>query len=397
MYRLGLASSICTAFGGAFLLHSSSLHLHANASVNDESEEWESEEYDKYAFMPERFEDIRSQDNVEIRVFGGTGNHALAVRVAEQLHQPLGKMAIKRYEDGEVSVQVIDSVRGKDVYIIQPTCPPINDNMVELFLMISALRRASAGRITAVIPYYGYSRQDRKRAARETIAAADIARMLEAVGVDHVIAVDLHRGQIQGFFDTRTPVDNLDAIRTVVVPYFLKKRLNRPVVISASGTGANRAIRFRNELKSNGKEAGLAFVTPESSIEFKDTGHHHRVPHLNDVSLVGNVKGCDVIIVDDMIDTGSRMCLAAVIAHQAGASRVFGFCTHGLFSGTESIERIEDSPFLEVVLCDTIPPRSTELETSKKIKFLSVDNVIAEAILRLHHRESLGTLTDQRD
>ena len=206
-------------------------------------------------------------------------------------------------------VTVHDNVRGKDVYIIQPTCIPVNEHLMELLLMVSTMRRASAERITAVIPYYGYARQDRKMTARVPISAADVARLLEAMGVDRVVAVDLHCGQIQGFFGPRVPVDNLDA-GTVGVKYFINKGLTNPVVVSPDAGGVYRAKQFREglNLQAPGLDAGLAMIIKQRP----------KAGQVERMDLVGNVDGCDVVIVDDMIDTATTLCIAADELKKAG-------------------------------------------------------------------------------
>jgi ribose-phosphate pyrophosphokinase len=364
--------------------------VHADQAAADAQEIWEEEEEDNEATY---------QDMSHVSIFAGNGNSPLARKVARSLGIPLGKAIVSKFQDGECNIRVIDSVRGQDVYIIQPTSSPVNDHVMELLLMISTLKRASAGKVTAVIPYYGYSRQDRKREARETIGAADFAKLLESVGVDHVLAVDLHRGQIEGFFDTSVPVDNLDPRSSVLVPYIMKKDLYRPMIISPSETGISRALQFRQDLMNAGLDAGIGFVVPKDSsgsLITADVTHHHRVLQSDKVDLVGVVTGCDVILVDDMIDTGSRMCLAAETARKNGAHRVFGIATHGLFSGDEAtLQKLQDSSMTQVIICDTIPSKEISKKYSK-IKYVSVSNLIAEAITRVHKRKSLSTITERQ-
>jgi ribose-phosphate pyrophosphokinase len=356
------------------------------ANAADESEVWDEEE-------ERSLKGKRSLSNIS--VFSGNGNPKLAKSVCEKLGIPLGKAIVSKFADGETNIRIEDSVRGKDVYVIQPTCPPINDNLMELILMISTLRRASAGKVTAVIPYYGYARQDRKREARETIGAADIARLLESTGVDHVLSVDLHRGQMEGFFDTSVPVDNFDPRGTVVVPYLFEKDLYRPVVVAPSETGIGRALSFRKDLLYAGIDAGIAFLAPKDdsgSLTTDDVAHHHRVLQTTQVNLVGEVMGCDVIIIDDMIDTGSRMALAAATAKNMGANRVFGVATHGLLSGQNTLKRLQESPFEEIILCDTIP-KPSDLDQYDKFKYVSVSDLIAKSISNLHKKRSLSVFT----
>ena len=272
-------------------------------------------------------------------------------------------------------------MRGKDVYVIQPTCIPVNEHLMELLLMVSTMRRASAERITAVIPYYGYARQDRKMTARVPISAADVARLLEAMGVDRVVAVDLHCGQIQGFFGPRVPVDNLDA-GTVGVKYFINKGLVNPVVVSPDAGGVYRAKQFREgiNMQAPGLDAGLAMIIKQRP----------KAGQVERMDLVGNVDGCDVVIVDDMIDTATTLCMGAAELKKHGARRVFAFASHGLFSGTAS-DRIARSELEEVVVTNTIPLAPSSRSNSK-IHQLSVAPLLAEAIRRVHLRQSVSDL-----
>ncbi len=260
----------------------------------------------------------------------------MALEIADNLGVELGKISIKSYADGEIGIQVNENVRGKDVYLIQPTCPPgVNDNLVELILMISTMRRASARRITAIIPYYGYARQDRKMQARVPISAADVARLLQSMGVDRVVAVDLHCGQIQGFFSPRTPCDNLEG-HVVALPYFQKLGLKgeSTIVVSPDAGGVYRAKHFRDGLKARGVDAGLAMIIKQRV----------RANEVGKMDLVGSVDGCDVIMVDDMIDTAGTLVAAANELKSHGAQRVFAFATHGM-SESNRIEsnRIESN------------------------------------------------------
>jgi ribose-phosphate pyrophosphokinase len=221
---------------------------------------------------------------------------------------PLTPLMVKRFADGEIFVQVLENVRSCDVYLVQPTCQPVNDNLMELLLTVGALRRASAGRITAIIPYYGYARQDRKDRPRVTISAADVARMIESMGVDRVVCVDLHCGQIQGFFGPRTPVDNLYA-GPIALQYFKFKQLQNPVVVSPDAGGVYRAKTFKEGLVGIGVDAQMAMIIKQR----KAAGV------IGTMDLVGHVKGCDCIIVDDMIDTAGTLCTAANELKMMGA------------------------------------------------------------------------------
>ena len=236
-----------------------------------------------------------------MKLFSGNANPRLAAEIAGQLGMNLGKITVSRFADGEVNVMVHENVRGKDVYIVQPTCSPVNENLMELLLMVSTMRRSSARRITAVIPYYGYARQDRKMQARVPISAADVARLLEAMGVDRVVAVDLHCGQIQGFFGPRVPVDNLDG-GTVGVSYFGDKDLHNPTIVSPDAGGVYRAKKFREGMAQKyDVDAGLAMIIKQRA----------RANEVDRMDLVGSVVDSDVVIVDDMIDTAGTLGKAA--------------------------------------------------------------------------------------
>jgi ribose-phosphate pyrophosphokinase len=268
------------------------------------------------------------------------------------------------------------------VYLVQPTCQPVNDNLMELLLTVGALRRASASRVTAVIPYYGYARQDRKDRPRVTISAADVARMIESMGVDRVVCVDLHCGQIQGFFGPRTPVDNLYA-GPIALQYFKYKNLLNPVVVSPDAGGVYRAKTFKEGLEGLGIDTGLAMIIKQR----KAAGV------IGTMDLVGHVKGCDCIIVDDMIDTAGTLTTAANELQMMGARKVYAFATHGLFNGP-AFERIEASALEEVVCANTIPLREGTLAITRKIKQLSIGKLLAETIQRLHTGDSVSSIFD---
>lgn len=361
------------------------------ANAKDESEEWEDEEEN----IPQGDSEASAHlDRHQMALISGNGNRNLSAKISQLLKVDLAKSDVDSFKDGECAIRIEDNVRGRDVFIIQPTCPPINDRLIELFLLISTLSRASAGKVTAVIPYYGYARQDRKREARETIAAADIARMLKAVGVDHVIAVDLHRSQLEGFFDTNISVDNLDCLRSVIAPHLVELDLHRPVIISTSETGAKRVANFRETLLALGQDCTLGFIVPNGrdGVLDSDVTHHHRVHEFTNISLVGEVMGCDVVIVDDMIDTGSRITMAAEVAKQNGARRVIGVASHGLFS---NLSKLEDSLLDQIIVSDTIPPTAESEKLSAKITYVSVAPIIADAIQRAHKRKVKKAPTDQ--
>ena len=322
----------------------------------------------------------KAQGTDGMKLFCGNANTQLAQEVASQLGIALGKITVGRFADGEVNVMCHENVRGKDVYIIQPTCSPVNENLMELLLMVSTMRRASARRITVVIPYYGYARQDRKMQARVPISAADVARLLESMGVDRVVAVDLHCGQIQGFFGPRVPVDNLDG-GTVGVSYFGDKDLKDPVIVSPDAGGVYRAKKFREGLAQKYDiEAGLAMIVKQRS----------RANEVDKMDLVGEVQDSDVMIVDDMIDTAGTLCKAADVLLENGARRVYAFATHGLFSGKANIN-IGNSNLEEVVVLNTIPCKDEMME-NKKVIYLSVAPLIAQAIYNIHQRKSISAL-----
>mmetsp|Transcript_4281 Transcript_4281/g.5901 ORF Transcript_4281/g.5901 Transcript_4281/m.5901 type:complete len:524 (-) Transcript_4281:74-1645(-) len=316
-----------------------------------------------------------------LKLFSGNGNMALALEIARYLGINLGKATVGKFADGEVNVVIHENVRGKDCYIIQPTCPPVNDTLMELLLMVSTLNRASARRITVVIPYYGYARQDRKMQARVPISAADVARLMEAMGIDRVIAVDLHCGQIQGFFGPRVPVDNLDG-GIVGLDYFGSKDLHNPVVVSPDAGGVYRAKKFREGLaqKYEMHDIGLAMIIKQRA----------RAGVIEQMDLVGDVQDCDCILVDDMIDTAGTICKASEVLVQKGARRVFAFASHGLLSGPGN-DRIARSPMEEVVILNTIPT-SPQRETNDKLTELSVAPLLAQAIFNIHAKKSISAL-----
>jgi ribose-phosphate pyrophosphokinase len=315
-------------------------------------------------------------------IFSGSANLQLAKEICSHLGLKLGDMTVKTFADGEIGIQVHENVRGKDVFLIQPTCPPnVNDHLMELILMVSTFRRASARRITAVIPYYGYARQDRKMASRVPISAADVAILLESMGVDRVMAVDLHCGQIQGFFGPRTPCDNLEGSVTGL-EYFLTQNLKgeNTVIISPDAGGVHRAKKFKDGLMQYGNiDAGLAMIIKQRS----------RANAIDRMDLVGNVEGMDCIIVDDMIDTAGTLCRAAAELKARGAKRIYAFATHGLFNGP-AIDNIAKSAFEKVVVCNTVPlPPEKSID---KIVQLSVGHLLAEAIARIHNKQSVSEL-----
>lgn len=307
------------------------------------------------------------------KIFSGSSNTPLAKAVCEYLDLPHGKMEIRRFSDGEVFTEISESVRGSHAFIIQSTCPPANENIMELLIITDALKRASAGAITAVIPYYGYARQDRKVQPRAPITAKLIADLITKAGIRRVITVDLHAGQIQGFFDV--PVDHLYA--TPVAVDYLKKNYNSDelVIVSPDAGGMERARVYANRLG-----AGLAMADKRRTA-----------PNVAEISyVIGNVKNKHAVIIDDIVDTAGTATLAAKILMKEGAKSVSMFCTHGVLSG-KAIERINQSDFDEVLITDTIP-QEENISRCNKLKVLSVANLIGESIRRISTGESISTL-----
>ena len=316
-----------------------------------------------------------------LKLFSGNGNMSLSLEIAKLLGVNLGRATVSSFADGEINVMIHENVRGKDVYIIQPTCTPVNNNLMELLLMVSCLNRASARRVTVVIPYYGYARQDRKMAARVPISAADVARLLESMGVDRVIAVDLHCGQIQGFFGPRVPVDNLEG-GIVGVDHFGGKDLHNPVIVSPDAGGVYRAKKFKELLayKYGWEDIGIAMIIKQRA----------RAGSVDQMDLVGDVRDCDCIIVDDMIDTAGTLCKAADVLKAQGARRVFAFASHGLLSGPGN-DRIANSNLEECVILNTIPSTPQRLANEKLVE-LSVAPLLAQTIFNIHAKRSISAL-----
>lgn len=312
----------------------------------------------------------------DMKVFAGNAIPELANKIASRLYIKLGDADVGRFSDGEVSVQINENVRGSDVFIIQSTCAPTNDNLMELIVMVDALRRASAGRITAVIPYFGYARQDRRvRSARVPITAKVVADFLSSVGVDRVLTVDLHAEQIQGFFDV--PVDNVFA-SPVLLDDMRKKSLVSPVVVSPDIGGVVRARAVAKLLN----DADLAIIDkrrPKANVS--------QVMH-----IIGDVKDRDCIIVDDMIDTGGTLCKAAEALKEQGAKRVFAYATHAVFSGNAP-EIISNSVIDELIITDTIP-LSEAMKAVSKVRQLTLSELMAECIRRISNEESISSMFD---
>jgi len=309
----------------------------------------------------------------KIRVFTGNSNPALAQKICDCLHVPLGAARVRTFSDGEIMIEITENVRGRDVYIIQSTCAPTNNNLMELLIMTDALKRASAATITAVIPYYGYARQDRKAAPRTPITAKLVADLITTAGVDRVVTIDLHAGQIQGFFNI--PVDNLYA--APVILDYLKTRFKgeEVVMVTPDAGGTERARAFAKRL-----DCTLAV------IDKRRTG-----PNVAEVMhLIGDVRGKIAIILDDMIDTAGTLTQAAKALKENGARAIYACATHGVLSGP-AIERINNSDIEEIVLTDTIPLGGKE-ELTGKVRMLSVADLLAEAIRRIHEDESVSSL-----
>lgn len=309
----------------------------------------------------------------EIKVFAGNSNPALADAVCEYLGVPRGDADVRTFSDGEILVEIDENVRGGDVFVIQSTCTPVNDNLMELLLMLDAFRRASAKRVTAVIPYYGYARQDRKVAPRVPISAKLVADLITTAGALRVLTVDLHAGQIQGFFNV--PVDNVFA--TPVILEYARDRLSdgEVTVVSPDAGGVERARAFAKHLTAN-----LAIIDKRRA----------RPNEVAEMHIVGDVRGKTAVLIDDMVDTAGTMVAAAQALKDNGAREVIACCTHAVLSGA-AMERIESSALAELIVTDTIP-RRPDAPGSAKIKVLSVAHLLGEAVRRIHYEESISSL-----
>ncbi|MGE5417555.1 MAG: ribose-phosphate diphosphokinase [Acidobacteriota bacterium] len=309
-----------------------------------------------------------------LKLFTGNANNELAQEIADYLGVHIGESKVRRFSDGEISVAIDESVRGVDVYVVQPTCPPVNDYFMELLIMIDAFKRASAARINAVIPYYGYARQDRKTRARDPITAKLIANIIASAGADRVVTVDLHAGQIQGFFDI--PVDHLPGVPTLA-EYFKRKDLGKDIVVlSPDLGGVTRARDLANRL-----EASIAIID-------KSRPEPNKAEIMN---VIGDVSGKSVIIVDDIIDTAGTITLAANVMMERGAKQVFACATHPVLSGP-AVDRLKGAPLQEIVLTNTIPIEQERILPNMTV--LSVAPLIGEAILRIHEDLSVSKLFD---
>lgn len=302
-------------------------------------------------------------------IFSGTSNPELSEEIAKYLEQPLSKAKINRFSDGEISVQVAESVRGKDVFIIQPTSAPANDHLMELLIMTDALKRSSAKSITAVVPYYGYARQDRKAAPRVPITAKLVANLMETAGITRMVTVDLHASQIQGFFDI--PVDNLYGA-ILFIDYIKSKNFKNPVIASPDIGGVARARYFAKKL-------GLEMVIVDKRRE--------KANESEVMNVIGNVEGKDVILIDDMVDTAGTMVKGAAALKKLGANSVMACCTHPVLSGP-AYERIAEGDLDELVVANTIPME----HKCDKIKMLSTAPMLGEVIRRVNNNESVNSL-----
>ncbi|XPV67939.1 MAG: ribose-phosphate pyrophosphokinase [Halarcobacter sp.] len=305
----------------------------------------------------------------KFKLFSGTANPEFAAKVGKYLNIEVGEATINKFSDGEISVQIKESVRGQDVFIIQPTCAPTNDHLMELLIMIDALKRSSAKSISAVMPYFGYARQDRKAAPRVPISAKLVADMLEKVGIDRMITIDLHAAQIQGFFDI--PVDNLYG-SVLFIEHLKNKNLKNPIIASPDIGGVARARNYAEKL-------GYDLVIVDKRREKANVAEV--------MNIIGDVKDKDVILVDDMVDTAGTLVKAAEVLKKRGATSVMACCTHGVLSGP-AFDRINQGTLDELIISDTIPMHGD----SEKITVLSATRIIGETIRRITNNESVNSI-----
>ncbi|WAL62906.1 ribose-phosphate pyrophosphokinase [Thermocoleostomius sinensis A174] len=311
-------------------------------------------------------------DNSRLRLFSGSANVALSQEVARYLGMDLGPMVRKRFADGEIYVQIQESIRGCDVYLMQPSCYPVNDHLMELLIMVDACRRASARQITAVIPYYGYARADRKTAGRESITAKLVANLITEAGASRVLAMDLHSAQIQGYFDI--PFDHVYGL-PVILDYLLSKNLDDLVVVSPDVGGVARARAFAKKLN----DAPLAIIDKRRQA--------HNVAEV--LNVIGDVEGKTAILVDDMIDTAGTICEGARLLRDSGARQIYACATHAVFS-PPAVERLAAGIFEEVIVTNTIPV--PEEKQFAQLTVLSVANLLGEAIWRIHEDSSVSSM-----
>ncbi|MBM9616059.1 ribose-phosphate pyrophosphokinase [Desulfobulbus rhabdoformis] len=307
----------------------------------------------------------------QLKIFTGNANPAIAQEICSHLNVPLGAAEVKQFSDGEVSVEIGENVRGADVFIVQPTCSPVNDNLMELLIMVDAVRRASARRITAVMPYYGYARQDRKVRPRTPITAKAVAEMLNVVGTRRVLCMDLHAGQIQGFFNV--PVDHLYA--APVILKHIRDKFEDVVMVSPDAGGVERTRAFAKRL-----DAGLAIIDKR-----REKANECEAMH-----VIGDVAGKTAILLDDIVDTAGTLCGGADMLKQVGAKEVHACCSHGVLSGP-AIERITNSCLKSLVVTNSIPLKA-EAAQCEKITELSVGALLGEAIKRIHTEDSVSCL-----
>jgi ribose-phosphate pyrophosphokinase len=311
-------------------------------------------------------------DSNRLRLFSGSANIPLAQEIARYLGMDLGPMLRKRFADGEIYVQIQESIRGSDVYLIQPCCNPVNDHLMELTIMIDACRRASARQITAVIPYYGYARADRKTAGRESITAKLVANLIAEAGANRVLAMDLHSAQIQGYFDI--PVDHVYG-SPAILDYLASKNLSDIVVVSPDVGGVARARAFAKKLN----DAPLAIIDKRRQA--------HNVAEV--MNVIGDVKGKTAVLVDDMIDTAGTLAAGAKLLRQEGARQIYACATHAVFS-EPAIERLSSGLFEEVIVTNTIPV--AESRRFPQLTLLTVANIIGETIWRIHEDSSVSSM-----
>ena len=314
----------------------------------------------------------------DLKIFSGRSHPALAREVAEYLGLPLGRVTIEPFPDGELMVRLDEDVRGRDIFIIQPTCPPVNDTLMELLILLDGARRASADRITAVVPYFGYARQDRKDEGRVPITAKLVANLISVAGSSRVLTVDLHAGQIQGFFDV--PVDNLYA-EPILSRYYAELNIPNLVLLSPDVGNAKRARQYANRLGGD-----LAIIDKRRVSGSKTECNR----------IIGDVKDRTVLMVDDMITTAGTMASGAELAAAEGAKRVLVGTTHAILCGP-AVERLRQAPIDEITVTDTVPVPAATLEALGKAKVLSVAELVGEAIHRIHHDESVSSLFLKED
>ena len=310
----------------------------------------------------------------ELKIFSGRANPILAAKICDFLNLPLGKISLNDFPDGEIACKIEEDVRGRDVYLIQPTCPPVNKNLLELLIMIDSCKRASAARVTSVLPYFGYARQDRKDEGRVPITAKLVANLITRAGADRALTMDMHAPQIQGFFDV--PVDHLYAA-PVLNRHFLQMELDpkKLVVVSPDEGSIKRAV---GHVKRLGGKLAIVDKRRSNAAETKQ------------VNLIGGpVAGMIALMFDDMISTAGSICGAAKKVHEEGATRIFVAATHGVFCGP-AIERLQAAPIEQIVITDTIPLSAAQM--IDKMRVLSVAPILGEAIKRIHHNESISDI-----